>query len=352
MSGAIARARALLDALESSDVARAEAAVGAQRIVTLREQHRWTIEEFLEKDWNPAIDALVGTPRRVAEVGRVAQSGVPEEKWPVRFTLEGPNGQAFFTVRSFHEDGLGSFAIEGEICNGIGGIYIHCPQERRQEVAAFYAQVLQRPVTPRGHSVATGRIPGLKVGGSQPGELMPDWPNPDRPQQMHLDVFVPSVEDASDRALHAGATLLQDMGDYRTYADPVGHPFCVYRGDVVDPVIGRVVIDCFSPRALAAFYAELLKMPNRVEDTPERVVIAGADGLLPMLGFQHSASVPPRWGDPRFPQQLHFDMRFEDGPAARALAERLGAVRLAPLGGTCPVYGDPGGHPFCLCVDE
>ena len=36
--------------------------------------------------------------------------------------------------------------------------------------------------------------------------------------------------------------------------------------------------------------------------------------------------------------------------AARTLAEQLGAIRLPPLGGSCPVYADPAGHPFCLCL--
>lgn len=36
--------------------------------------------------------------------------------------------------------------------------------------------------------------------------------------------------------------------------------------------------------------------------------------------------------------------------AARTLAEQLGAIRLPPLGGSCPVYADPAGHPFCPCL--
>lgn len=113
-------------------------------------------------------------------------------------------------------------------------------------------------------------------------------------------------------------------------------------------MIGRVVIDCFSPRALAGFYSGLLDM-HSVEDSPERVVIAYPDGRLPMLGFQHvPLYLAPRWPDPDYPEQIHLDLHFEDVDDARARAERLGAIPL-PNGGSCPVYADPAGHPFCLC---
>ncbi len=116
-------------------------------------------------------------------------------------------------------------------------------------------------------------------------------------------------------------------------------------------VLGRVVIDCFSPRALAAFYEALLVMPKRVEDAPERVVIAKNDGSLPMLAFQHVIHyVAPCWPDAAYPQQMHFDLKFDDRQAAERLVQRLGALRLPDQGGSCPVYADPAGHPFCLCM--
>jgi Glyoxalase-like domain len=114
--------------------------------------------------------------------------------------------------------------------------------------------------------------------------------------------------------------------------------------------IGRVVVDCFSPRSLAAFYAELLDMPNRELDTPERVVIARADGHLPALAFQHAQSPAPRWPDPAYPQQIHLDFWVEHSQKAQDLAARLGAIRLPGMGGSCPVFADPAGHPFCLCT--
>jgi hypothetical protein len=183
----------------------------------------------------------------------------------------------------------------------------------------------------------------------------PQWPDPDHPQQLHLDITVHDLEATEALVLRLGARLLQDVGAYRSYADPVGHPFCLYRdtAEGSDHRLERVVFDCFSPRGLAGFYEELLGMHTRVEDSQDRVVIARGDGSLPMLAFQHAPNyVAPRWPDPAYPQQIHLDLyveSVEDAEAAQRLAERLGAIRLQEMGGSCPVYADPAGHPFCLC---
>ncbi|WP_214108004.1 VOC family protein [Acrocarpospora catenulata] len=60
----------------------------------------------------------------------------------------------------------------------------------------------------------------------------PQWPDPARPQQFHLDLGVPDLDQAEEQVLKLGATLL-DAGDdrrgWRIYADPAGHPFCLVR---------------------------------------------------------------------------------------------------------------------------
>lgn len=186
----------------------------------------------------------------------------------------------------------------------------------------------------------------------------PRWPDPDYPQQLHLDIPVSDLNAADALAVGLGGSRLRDEGDHRTYADPVGHPFCLYRaageadpdGHPLTGRIGRVVVDCFSPRALAAFYAELLDMPRRELDTPERVVIAREDGRLPALAFQHAVCPAPRWPDPDFPQQVHLDIWVEHSERAQDLALRLGAIPLPAIGGSCPTFADPAGHPFCLCT--
>lgn len=55
-----------------------------------------------------------------------------------------------------------------------------------------------------------------------------DWPDPARPQQFHLDVRVADVDVAEPAVLELGARRLPGGGgDFRVYADPVGHPFCL-----------------------------------------------------------------------------------------------------------------------------
>ena len=62
------------------------------------------------------------------------------------------------------------------------------------------------------------------------------WPENDVPQQLHLDTMVPSkleLDRQHARALELGATLLYDRSEHpqeplRVYADPAGHPFCIF----------------------------------------------------------------------------------------------------------------------------
>ena len=62
------------------------------------------------------------------------------------------------------------------------------------------------------------------------------WPGGPVPQQLHMDLTVPTAADLDaqhDRALALGARLLYDRsGDpeepLRVYADPAGHPFCIF----------------------------------------------------------------------------------------------------------------------------
>jgi hypothetical protein len=62
------------------------------------------------------------------------------------------------------------------------------------------------------------------------------WPEGPRPQQLHLDLTVPTAADLDvqhERALALGARRLYDRSDdleepLRVYADPAGHPFCIF----------------------------------------------------------------------------------------------------------------------------
>ncbi|TMR30225.1 VOC family protein [Nonomuraea zeae] len=62
------------------------------------------------------------------------------------------------------------------------------------------------------------------------------WPEGGVPQQLHLDLTVESVESLQvqhERVLRLGGRLLLDRSDdpeepLRVYADPAGHPFCIF----------------------------------------------------------------------------------------------------------------------------
>jgi catechol 2,3-dioxygenase-like lactoylglutathione lyase family enzyme len=65
------------------------------------------------------------------------------------------------------------------------------------------------------------------------------WPGGPVPQQLHLDLTVPTraeLDAQHERAVALGAELLHDDSDdpeepLRVYADPAGHPFCVFVAD-------------------------------------------------------------------------------------------------------------------------
>lgn len=118
----------------------------------------------------------------------------------------------------------------------------------------------------------------------------------------------------------------------------------------MDIRIRNIVFDCADARALAEFYAGLLGMRIIRDDW---MVIAEDEHSTPRLAFEEVPDYrPPRWPDPEraYPQQVHVCFGVDDADAAGELALRLGATRLPDHGGSCPVYADPAGHPFCLCA--
>ena len=61
----------------------------------------------------------------------------------------------------------------------------------------------------------------------------PVWPDPTGPQQAHLDLAVEDLDEAEERVLALGAVKpdFQPGETWRVYADPAGHPFCLYEED-------------------------------------------------------------------------------------------------------------------------
>jgi catechol 2,3-dioxygenase-like lactoylglutathione lyase family enzyme len=78
---------------------------------------------------------------------------------------------------------------------------------------------------------------GRRLAFQQVDELTPStWPRNEVPQQLHLDLTVDStdaLERQHERVLALGGRLLLDRFDdpdepLRVYADPAGHPFCIF----------------------------------------------------------------------------------------------------------------------------
>jgi catechol 2,3-dioxygenase-like lactoylglutathione lyase family enzyme len=186
-----------------------------------------------------------------------------------------------------------------------------------------------------------------------PDHVAPRWPDPAFPQQAHLDLRVPDIDAAADKAVSLGAALLRRNERWHTLADPAGHPFdlCVHEGSTDLTVMG-VMLDCPDAKELSTFYARLTGKPV-THDAPGMAMI-GEEGAMPVLFQQVDDYRAPRWGDPAYPQQVHLDLLVDhdDLESAERAALGIGATRLPGGGDNWRVYADPAGKPFCFTWRE
>ncbi len=115
-------------------------------------------------------------------------------------------------------------------------IVLDCPDVR--ELAQFYQSLIGGAVNQPdvrwsvGDAFATLHTEcGLVLGFQCVKDYRaPQWPDGAHPQQFHLDIDVPNLEQAQHQALELGATLLRvDARGWRVFADPAGHPFCLLK---------------------------------------------------------------------------------------------------------------------------
>ncbi|MFT4187996.1 MAG: VOC family protein [Aeromicrobium sp.] len=91
---------------------------------------------------------------------------------------------------------------------------------------------------PRGDDwlVLIGHGGALRIAFQQVAELTPStWPSDEVPQQMHLDLLVQTEEELlaqHERVLALGGRVIVEADEepLSVYADPAGHPFCVFVG--------------------------------------------------------------------------------------------------------------------------
>ncbi len=108
-----------------------------------------------------------------------------------------------------------------------------------EAAAAFYSELLGLPVTYRSRDFVVVAADDTTSGVAfqlAPDHQPPRWPDPSRPQQVHLDVMVDDVDAAGPRVLALGAELLDRASS--VYADPYGHPFCLIPRPGWAPPIG------------------------------------------------------------------------------------------------------------------
>lgn len=156
------------------------------------------------------VPDLAAASARAVELGATVLR--ENEEW---VTLSDPAGHPFDVCFKEGTDGV-----------TVMGTTFDCPDA--SALAGFWSRVMGEPVTYDADGVAM-------LGGSRPllfqtveGYNAPRWPDPAYPQQLHLDVKVPDLDAGEAAVLGLGATRLPGQGDdFRVFADPAGHPFCL-----------------------------------------------------------------------------------------------------------------------------
>jgi hypothetical protein len=109
------------------------------------------------------------------------------------------------------------------------GVTLECPNAG--QLAAFYANITGGEVTFVDEEWATVDGPNGRIDfQTAPGYRPPTWPDPASSMQMHLEFAVDDLDATEARVLAAGASKFdfQPGEHWRVYADPVGHPFCLF----------------------------------------------------------------------------------------------------------------------------
>lgn len=119
-------------------------------------------------------------------------------------------------------------------------IIVDCPDPAA--LAGFYSALLGLPVTWREPDfVVVSRdatTSGLAFQLAR-DQRAPTWPDPAVPQQIHLDIMVDDVDEASAEVIALGARPLRsEPGASRVFADPAGHPFCLVPRPAWAPPVG------------------------------------------------------------------------------------------------------------------
>jgi predicted enzyme related to lactoylglutathione lyase len=114
----------------------------------------------------------------------------------------------------------------------IRSVVIDCPDPAA--LAGFYGQLLGGEVRDVDSEWSEIHLeePTLKLAFQRVADYSPpSWPS-GVPQQVHIDITVPDLAEASQRAVKLGGRVLDGPVDeggciFQVHADPTGHPFCL-----------------------------------------------------------------------------------------------------------------------------
>lgn len=159
------------------------------------------------------------------------------------------------TVEATEPHRISAMTVTPRMGTHIRNIVIACPEGTWNEdlqrwegafrdLALFYCELLGMKII-REDWLKIGKAPDIYpqlAFGDGPTENYkpPRWGDPERPQQLHLEIPVNDLDAAEEFALGLGATKLEGKPGYRTYADPIGHPFCFYLDERESSEDGRL----------------------------------------------------------------------------------------------------------------
>jgi predicted enzyme related to lactoylglutathione lyase len=115
----------------------------------------------------------------------------------------------------------------------VHAVVLECPDPR--ELARFYRDLTGWSIMdeddPDWNTLKDSGEGGIRIAFQRaPGYQPPVWPDPASPMQFHLDFDVEDLDSAEEQALKLGATKFDHQpspANFRVYADPAGHPFCL-----------------------------------------------------------------------------------------------------------------------------
>lgn len=164
------------------------------------------------------LDLQTGDPQAQAEraVGLGAARLADGPSW---ITLADPAGHPFDLCQA---DGVGPVMR-------LLAVTIDAPDA--SALAHFYADLTGMEVTYDGPEGAFLAGAGKSLMFQQVDDYNPPrWPDPEYPQQAHLDLLVDDLDSGESRAVELGARRLSAGGErFRVFADPAGHLFCLVR---------------------------------------------------------------------------------------------------------------------------